>query len=169
MGDIWFISDTHFNHLNFLRFQDDNKKYIRPFKSVEEMNETIIDRWNSVVKSGDKVYHLGDVYFGNKEDATKIFQRLNGKKRLIVGNHDNILEIVSLKLFQKIQMWRMFPEYGILLTHVPVHESTLTPKKLINIHGHIHQNKTPIGPYYNVSVEVQNYTPIHLDQIRTVT
>lgn len=166
MRDMWFISDTHFNHTNILRFEDDNGDRIRgQFDSIQDMNETIIANWNSVVKDGDLVYHLGDVFFGAVEEYHEINSRLNGRKRLIVGNHDGIVGIVQRKFFQKIQMWRMFPEHGILLTHVPVHESTLFKKSLTNVHGHIHQNCSPTEYHINVSVEVRDYTPVHLDEL----
>ena len=78
-GDIWVISDTHFNHSNILTFSDKVGNPVRAFSSVEEMNEIMIDRWNSVVKPGDKVYHLGDVLFGDKEAFSRLWPRLNGR------------------------------------------------------------------------------------------
>lgn len=165
---IWCISDTHFNHANILTFEDHIGKPVRPFDTVGDMNETMIENWNKVVKPGDKVYHLGDVCFGSRKDyAEKIHPRLNGKKRLIVGNHDNILETGSL--FQKVLMWRKFD--WLLLTHVPVHESTLRESRfngytMTNIHGHIHQNKSPDGPYRCVCVEHTKYTPVNLEELR---
>src|SRR6056297_2500022 len=113
MSDIWVISDTHFFHSNILKFTDSTTgKLIRGsrFDSVEEMNECMLDNWNSVVKPGDKVYHLGDVFIGPKEDFQKFWPKLNGGKRLIVGNHDDIKFLASGGFFQKVQMWRMFPE-----------------------------------------------------------
>ena len=90
--DIWVISDTHFDHANILTFTDKVGKQTRNFDDVNHMNEHMIDRWNSVVKPGDKVYHLGDVLFGTRKEEwmNKNFPRLNGQKRLVVGNHDNI-------------------------------------------------------------------------------
>jgi len=64
--DIWVISDTHFDHANILNFTDKVGKPTRNFADVDEMNETMIANWNSVVKPGDKVYHLGDVLFGTQ-------------------------------------------------------------------------------------------------------
>lgn len=142
----------------------------RPFSTVEEMDEALIDNWNSVVKPGDKVYHLGDVTFGNKENYIEnIHKKLNGKKRLIVGNHDDVKFLAPY--FQKVMLWRMFRDLGLLLTHVPVHRSTLGEgrfdgKGMINVHGHIHQNPSPEGPYKCVCVEQINYTPINIEELR---
>ena len=144
----------------------------RPFSTVEEMDEALIDNWNSVVKPGDKVYHLGDVTFGNKENYIEnIHKKLNGKKRLIVGNHDDVKFLAPY--FEKVMLWRMFPDWGLLMTHVPVHPSTLgenrfTGKQMINVHGHIHSNPSPEGPYKCVCVEQphMNYTPINIEELR---
>ena len=144
----------------------------RPFSTTEEMDEALVDNWNSVVKPGDKVYHLGDVTFGNKENYIKnIHNRLHGKKRLIVGNHDDVKFLAPY--FEKVMLWRMFPDWGLLMTHVPVHPSTLgenrfTGKQMINVHGHIHSNPSPEGPYKCVCVEQphMNYTPINIEELR---
>lgn len=172
--DIWVISDTHFNHANILKFTGYDGKKVRHFTDLQEMNEEMISRWNSVVRPGDKVYHLGDVFFGPYEDADRILSRLNGQKRLIVGNHDTIYgrpgEILQ-RHFRKIHLWRNFSELGLLLSHVPVHESTLgesrfTGKQMVNVHGHTHQNGSPNGPYKSVCVEMINYTPVHIETLR---
>jgi len=178
--DIWIISDTHFRHSNILRFTDSNTgELVRPmFADVDEMDEHMIERWNSVVKQGDIVYHLGDVVMGDKEWFKKNWPRLNGNKRLIVGNHDDIPFLSSGGFFKKVQMWRMFPEFGLMFSHVPLHESSLLRhvdkaksyidgcESLLNVHGHIHQNPSPEGPYRNVSVEAINYTPVNIEELR---
>ena len=87
MSDIWIVSDTHFGHNNMLKFKDKDNNPIRPgFSTVEEMDEHMIECWNSVVKDGDIVYHLGDVFFDN---GHTVLPRLKGRKRLLLGNHDN--------------------------------------------------------------------------------
>ena len=174
--DIWLISDTHFFHANILKFTDDEGNLIRGafFSSVEEMNQCMLDNWNSVVKPGDKVYHLGDVMMGDKTEFKKYWSKLNGSKRLIVGNHDDIKWMAQNELFAKIHMWRMFTEFGLLLTHVPIHESGLrrgaptdeTAPMLLNIHGHIHQNPSPTEHHRCVCVEHINYTPINIEELR---
>ena len=182
MSDIWVISDTHFHHANILNFLDENGELIRgkQFSTVDEMDECMLENWNSVVKPGDKVYHLGDVQMGNKEHFTKFWSRLNGTKRLIVGNHDDIKFMATGDFFKEVYMWRLLSEFGLLLTHAPIHENSLYryPKKddvnswdkpkeeLLNIHGHIHQNPSPEGRYRCVCVEQINYTPINIEELR---
>ena len=183
--DIWVISDTHFSHENIIKYCD------RPFTDRDYMDEHMIDKWNSVVKPGDKVYHLGDVYMGEggQERFAKIAPRLLGQKRLILGNHDNGKDKLLQSVFQKIGVWRMFSEFGLLLTHVPVHPSSLTrierkakwsnddQKYLVeattynlkNIHGHTHTNAEPDGDTKNykcVCVELIDYTPVHIEELR---
>lgn len=164
--DIWVTSDTHFNHKNILTFNDKLGKPIRPFASVEDMNETIIENWNRNVKQGDKVYHLGDVFFGPKEEFKSLWPRLNGSKRLVVGNHDDIKFLSAGGFFQKVMMWRIFRDWGLILSHVPLREDQFRDGADLNIHGHIHANKSPEGPYVCVCVEQTDYSPVHIEDLK---
>ncbi len=179
--DIWVISDTHLGHENILKFKDSktgNPVRGHLFSNVDEMDEHILEKWNSVVKQGDIVYHLGDVFIGDKERFKKMWPKFKGSKRLIVGNHDDIKFLSSGGFFQKVQMWRMFPEFGLMMSHVPLHESNLLRlidrsgvypddcETLLNCHGHIHQNESPEGPYRNLSVEEIDYTPVNIEELR---
>lgn len=164
MSDIWVISDTHFNHANILKYGRD-----KDFQSIQEMNEVMVERWNSVVKPTDKVYHLGDFAMGPRADIPMFIRSLHGKKRLVVGNHDDVKSLAPY--FQKVMMWRMFPDWGLLLTHVPVHPTTLKEGRfgdatVKNIHGHIHANPSPAGPYQCVCVEQIDYTPVNIEDLK---
>ena len=170
MRDIWVISDTHFGHSNIIKYCE------RPYNDSVEMDWDMVRRWNNIVKPEDKVYHLGDVHMGaTRGYIDDLLSKLNGHKRLILGNHDNGKDQLLLKHFEKIDVWRMFPEFGLLFTHVPVHESALfrgktgneeKPNKLLNIHGHIHTNPSPSKDHRCVCVEQINYTPIHIEELR---
>ena len=163
MRDIFLISDTHFNHNGSLLWDDEDGNVQRNFSCVEEMNEHMIERWNSVVKQGDIVYHVGDVFLSDKEQADKILTRLNGKKRLLLGNHDNGKCSVLQKHFSKINVWRMFKEFEVVLTHVPIYLGNNETRRYdYNIHGHIHKSHLPSKKYGNVSVEVIDYTPVEI-------
>lgn len=78
----FYIADTHFGHQGMLEFGG------RPFTSTEEMDRTIIDNWNQTVRPTDLVFHLGDFGFGDTKRLASIFGQLNGRKRLVTGNHD---------------------------------------------------------------------------------
>lgn len=158
MTNIWLVSDTHFNHANVIKYCD------RPFDTTKEMDWFMVEKWNAVVKPNDHVYHLGDVYMNaSKGYIDNLLSKLNGKKRLILGNHDNGKDQILLRHFEKIMLWRNFDK--VVLTHIPLREDSIPGGNRINVHGHIHQNKSPNGPYKCVCVEQINYTPINLEEI----
>lgn len=171
MGKIFLVSDTHFAHKNILRFLDKEGNRTRPhWDDIEAHDFDLVARWNSVITEEDKVYHLGDVYMGNSSYVDNLLSKLNGKKRLILGNHDNPRDQVLQKHFKKIMLWRKFPEYGLLLTHVPVHESVLGEGRfkgvsVRNVHGHIHHNPAPSSKHVNISVEQIDYTPVNIEKV----
>src|SRR5690606_7413277 len=105
MAEIWVISDTHFGHEGILRFTMKDGTKVRSFSDVYEMDEIMIRNWNALIKPGEKVYHLCHVWFGGNETAERVLPRLNGKKRLILGNHDNGKNQLLQKYFEKIDVW----------------------------------------------------------------
>lgn len=84
MPNIWFTSDHHFGHQNIIKYTN------RPFESVPEMDEMLIQYHNELVKPDDIVWHLGDLALGTFEDSIQKAARLNGQKVLIPGNHDRV-------------------------------------------------------------------------------
>lgn len=170
MSNIWFFSDHHFSHTNILKFKDKEGNLIRPmFDSVDHMDEYMIHEWNSHIKPGDHVWHLGDITFNKEKFTNKILNKLHGKLRIVVGNHDDILFLSKLGRIQKLVESRRFDEYGFIATHRCVHQENLWNHRkqhgMVNVHGHIHHNPSPVGPYINVSVEATDYKPIHIDDI----
>lgn len=165
MPNIFVISDTHFGHSNILKFKQPNGEPVRPFTTVEEMDEYMIERWNLVVRPQDKVYHLGDVAM--RQSAIKTVARCNGKKRLVRGNHDVFKTRLYMEFFEEIYAIRVLD--SIAFTHIPLHPESVSQRWRGNVHGHVH-NSVPVlhyGPrYLNVSVEVINYTPVSLEDVK---
>ncbi len=130
---LYFISDTHFNHKNIIKYCN------RPFEDIEEMNDYIIKQWNKMVKIEDIVYHLGDLVLGNSIEAEKVLIQLNGIKYLIKGNHDHFrnsfYEKCGFKILKNAPI--VLDEYKIILSHKPIPD-TMIIKDYINVHGHIH-------------------------------
>lgn len=168
--NIFFASDHHFGHANILTFKREDETPLRDFASIEDMNEHIIARHNSVVRPNDKVYFLGDVVMSKKSSALSILARLNGEKVLVKGNHDQCTPEQYLVYFKDIRGSHQFD--GLIMTHIPIHSESLARWGL-NVHGHLHYNivrkegtKVPDERYFNVSMERINYTPISLEEVR---
>mgnify|MGYP005608672801 CR=1 FL=1 len=166
MSEIFVTSDTHFFHDYIIKFDPP-----RPFSTIDEHDEALIENWNSVVRAGDLVIHLGDVFWGNKEKFKSMWPRLAGKKELIVGNHDDIPWLSKGAFFKKVHLWKVLTDFKLVLTHIPMHVSQFHGPHTYgtdfkNVHGHIHSNPAPSEHHINVSVDVTNYTPVNLEELR---
>ena len=140
---IYLTSDTHFSHSNILEYCKDT----RPYKSIEHMNEIMINQWNEIVQDNDLVYHLGDVGFGSVEDLTTTVNRLNGRKVLIKGNHDlrYLKHQQFCDCFEEIHNYHeiKFNKIKIVLFHYPIKAFHGQDYGAIHCHGHLHS--TPSG------------------------
>jgi calcineurin-like phosphoesterase family protein len=162
--DFWITADTHFGHANALKFKREDGSPLRDFPGVDAMDEYMIARWNERVKPGDYVYHLGDVIFDMRK-LDMIMSRLNGKKRLILGNHDPLKGNKLSQYFDKVEVWKRFDQFGIVATHLPLHESALAVKYTRNVHGHIHAMDLKSPRHLCVSVERTGYAPVNVDEL----
>lgn len=155
---IFFTSDTHFGHKAIIDFCK------RPYSSVEEMNEELVKNWNNTVSKGDTVYHLGDFAFHNHN----IFHKLNGKKHLIKGNHDDkkVLELP----WSSVQDYKVLQENRkkFVLFHCPITDWEDMYKGSIHLHGHVHSKARAwqmLANSYDVGVDANNYTPVSMAEI----
>ena len=170
---VFIIADTHFGHKNIIDFEKD----ARPFATIEEHDEALVDRWNSAVNKNDTVWHLGDVLFG--EASFKTLGRLNGVKKLVMGNHDHYPMAKYLEHFS--QVFGAVKYRDCIMTHVPVHPNQFG-RFQTNIHGHLHSLVVLESPSYDyamrpvledipdiryicVSAEQINLTPILFDTL----
>jgi len=165
--NIYIISDNHFNHWNI------NKYCKRRFRSLDEMNRTMIKKWNNTIREQDIVISLGDIVFtkGESSKIFKIIKQLKGRKILVKGNHDR--KSYSFYLSHGFDfICERFDWYynhkKILFLHDPNKITSEDIKKHdFIIHGHIHNKLKMIRKrknciLANVSVEQINYTPISL-------
>jgi len=159
---LFVFSDPHFDSERII----ENAK--RPFGNVQEMNNTIIKNYNSIVCRNDICYWLGDImYDATKEKVRRIIFNMPGRKYLIMGNHDrNHSENWWLDCgFDRVFAHPVYiAEQYIMLSHEPLPEFGNMPK-IANYHGHIHINDYdfPVHDHHiNVCVEKTNYGPILL-------
>lgn len=171
---IWLTSDWHFCH---------NKPFIyesRGFTNIQEMNKTIIEKYNSVVNINDDVYCLGDCILNNLEEGIKCIKSLKGKIHIIRGNHCtdnkveaykkcyNVVEVCDIKIIKYSKTKTFY------LSHYPTICSNYTDNKnnyVINICGHKHcKNKfqdMDKGLIYHVELDAHNMYPVSIEQIFT--
>lgn len=158
---IYFISDLHLGHKGILKFGQRNHD------SIEDMHIAMLEQWNEKVrKNKDIVWVLGDVCMDINE--MHWLDKMNGQKRLILGNHDRLDLGVYRKYFSQIHSCHVGYK-GLLLTHIPVHPNEMVYRNWItNIHGHIHHAaKNNLGPqYFNVNVDIVGYAPLSLEEVR---
>lgn len=195
----YFVSDLHFNHKNIITFTTDaplscgrtqastrgadgsisrqrtlDDGSLTPFQSIEEHDEHIIEQVNKVVRPQDRLYIMGDVAMNRS--GIKQVGRMNGRKKLIKGNHDIFKLADYTPYFEDILASRVYPQHNIIVTHIPVAISELQGRFKYNLHGHTHINTVPFvgnfpgwedlySPYINLCPERVGFAPISLDEI----
>lgn len=167
---IFIISDTHFGHYNIIKYCN------RPFETVEQMNETIIENWNKVVGPNDIVIHCGDFYLGRgaRQTAPREFRRrLNGKIILILGNHDD----KRCAFVSDCGFNAAFFHYHIFGDTLMICHSTVYPPKnafnniRFTFYGHVHNND--LDPFNfaakrcNVCADELDFKPLDITSFLT--
>ena len=161
----FFTADTHFGHANILRYCAGT----RPFKDLNHMHEVLIANWNAKVGQADTVYHLGDFGFGPAVRLAR--KRLNGKIRLILGNHDKF-GLEDAGIFQSIDTLKLVDVDGqrIVLCHYAMRTWQFQSKGAWQLYGHSHGN-LPDDIVLNscdVGVDCWNMAPVSIAQLRAV-
>lgn len=176
MPNIFFISDLHLGHTNILGFTRQDGTPLRPgFNNIDEHDSFVIESINKVVKPSDRLILVGDCVMNKKN--MHLMHRINGKKTLVMGNHDPSDPEYLTPFFEKIAGAVTISD--MIVTHIPVHPAQLEYRFTKNIHGHLHGHNvmlhSSVAPgkfnpvdtrYFNVSVESCNYTPVSLEDIK---
>lgn len=162
MTKTFFASDLHLGHTNAcLKFTRADGSPLRNFPSAEEMDNHILEKWNSTVADEDRVYLLGDCVM-NRRYLPKL-KLLKGRIKLVLGNHD-IFPLNEYPSNWEITGYVVKPKAPFIASHIPLKETSLDRFGL-NIHGHLHANVENDPRYINVSMEQIQYTPISLDDV----
>lgn len=167
-GKTWVYSDPHFYHHNICKFTNYDGSKMRPWDDAVTMTEEMIQWYNELVSVNDRVYILGDVAF-SAENMRRAISRMNGRKCLILGNHDPKHLRKYFDLLDDVRGY--IQRSGFIMSHIPLHPGSLGRWK-VNIHGHTHNNVV-IDPddneedirYYCACVERTNFRPKLLDEI----
>ncbi|MFA8451198.1 MAG: metallophosphoesterase family protein [Bacteroidales bacterium] len=172
MENIYFTSDHHFGHKNIIKYSN------RPFADVEEMNNSLIERWNSKIQKNDKVYHLGDIGFCDTSTLKHIISQLNGKIHLVKGNHDRISsEIKNLfewvKDYHELKLNDVDHNSGkqlIVLSHYAMRVWNKSHHGSYHLYGHSH-GELPDDIHslsFDVGVDAHNYYPLSYQEVKEI-
>lgn len=158
----YFTSDTHYGHANIIKYCN------RPFLSVAEMNNVLIDNINAIVKENDTLYHLGDFAMGGIQNAYEFRDKLKCKHiNLIMGNHDNY-KLRKATIFDHV--WDFHEYHGersIVLCHYALRVWNKSHHGYYHLYGHSH-GTLPDDPNvrsFDVGVDCHSFKPLSIKEI----
>lgn len=173
---IYYISDLHLGDQRIIELCK------RPFASIDDYEKYLIDKWNSKITKDDDVYLLGDM--GCSIEIVKSFiSKVNGRKHLIIGNHDEeyVDDYKHLDLFVNIDKLLYINDSGrrVCVCHYPLMDWFYGSQIIYHVYGHIHnknaansgylyqeiENYYKNKPAFNASVDVINFEPVTLDEL----
>jgi len=178
---IFYIADLHFGHKNIIRYDN------RPFSTVEEMDQALIENWNARVSNNDEVYVLGDIGWYDDNKLAEIFSGLNGIKTLIRGNHDRGATPILYRAhcFDAYKDYLEIEDNGtrVIMSHYPIPFWNGQFRNSVHLYGHVHNSHQwnymenirrelselqdiPMR-MYNVGcmMPYMNYTPMTLNEV----
>ena len=164
----FFTADEHYYHNKILQYCN------RPFTSIQEMNETLINNHNGIVEKDDITIHAGDfTLLKNKEMIYKnIINRLNGKHIFLVGSHDYWLSKHNTSSYSYIgqQIWEklIFHEgqkYYIVVCHYAMRTWARSHYNSYQLYGHSHGKLDPVGKQHDIGVDNNKFMPVPMDDI----
>lgn len=168
--ELFFTADLHFHHHHIINFCN------RPYKNVDEMNESIIENWNNKIPKTGTTFILGDVTWQALQTTEHLLDQLNGKKILITGNHDK-QSIVSYfeesydMLGITITDEKEYKKYYVHLCHFPLAEWDRFFHGSYHLHGHQHKSKDMRIVQKNkldVGLDSNNMIPYSWEDVKNV-
>ena len=169
MTRTFFSADHHFGHAGIL---SPKMNAPRPFASIEEHDRTLVACWNAIVRKEDVVHHLGDfAYKCTPGYAASLLRRLNGRKFLVRGNHDEIGKSLPWDgpvrdvARVHVQDPGMRSARGAWLSHYAHRVWPHMHRGDLHLFGHSHGSLEPIPNSLDVGVDCWGWTPVTLPQI----
>lgn len=169
-GKVFVTSDWHLGHSG--KEPNEARSIIvmdnRPFETLEEMKQTLVNNWNTIINDNDEVYILGDLSFESPQKVNELLTNLKGIKHLIVGNHDEYLSSKKFDrtLFETITIASEvnYKGHKFVMSHYPMYVNDLPTRNIIALHGHTHKREMyHWNNTYNVGCMHYDYKPVNLD------
>ena len=165
-NNTFFTADLHICHTNIIK--------IRGFDNNDDYHNLLINNWNNKVDKNDLTYILGDVIW--KSDGVEIIKQLNGRKRIIKGNHDHTPDLKHMKKQNIIEQFSdcegvtiydsvADKDRYIYLSHYPHRSWNRSYHGSLHFYGHIHNTIDDWGLSTDVGVDKWNHTPVSFDEL----
>jgi calcineurin-like phosphoesterase family protein len=155
---LFFTGDEHYWHRNVIKYAN------RPYPSIEDMNEDIISKHNSVVKKGDRVIHDGDFALCSREKAQEIIKRLNGEHIFLIGSHDRWLG--------KRKQWDIrsytIGNNQVIVCHYCLRTWPRSHYNSWHLYAHSHGRLEPIGKSHDIGVDNNGFYPVSEEEIEAI-
>lgn len=161
----YFTADHHFGHANIIKYTN------RPFKSVEEMDNELIRRWNEKVKVNDIVYHLGDFTLLSYKDAYSYLDKLNGNIFIVPGGHDkrwvrHAINFDNANVLPSLATYYFGDDaWPFILCHYPLLSWDRSHYGSIHLHGHSHGTIPNEGGRFDVGIDTNDFYPYSLEDV----
>jgi calcineurin-like phosphoesterase family protein len=178
---LFFTSDTHYNHTNICRGVTrwtDAEDITRDFKTLDQMNDRIVNGINAEVGENDILFHLGDWSFGGFDSIPEFHQRINCRNiHLVLGNHDHHIErnrdgirhiFASINQYVELEVNK---QHNFVLMHYPIMSWNNMNDSTIHLHGHVHlppNRRIGKGKMMDVGVDGNGMDPISLTKVLTL-
>lgn len=172
----WISSDHHFGHKNIIKYTPWSRGHLN---STEEMNEELIAKHNSLVGANDLTFFVGDFAFCSPKEAMEYMSRMNGKKILIMGNHDrklwNSTEFQSMAKMagligsdKYLTFEHKMPDgrkRSVVLFHFKIDGWDAKHHGSYHLHGHLHSAPDQLinSRRMDIGVDTNNLYPHSLD------
>jgi len=161
----WFTADFHLGHKNIIKYCN------RPFDSVKEMDDHILDVLEKMTNPGDTLYFLGDLTFRWKI-AVMFFKRFSYLEiHYIRGNHDSRKVLnQALKNCASISQIKDIKIEGqpITLCHYAMRIWNKSHFNAWQLYGHSHGRLKPIGKQYDIGVDNNQFMPRSFGEIKEI-
>lgn len=175
----YFTGDTHFGHRRIMEFCPTTRGH---YANVDDMDNSMILNWNMTVGKDDVIYHVGDFAFANHGRMREIFLQLNGRIRLITGNHDtNLKKALGDRLLAKGLLECRYPGYHeanfngtkVVINHFAQRVWNNHHHGALHVYGHSHGSLPGLGKSVDVGVDSaelglftgENMRPYSLEEV----
>ena len=160
----FYTADLHLGHASIIAMCN------RPFTSVEEMDQVLVENIRKRVCQKDDLWIVGDLAMAKMADRPRIealFKRIPGRKHLIIGNHDKRW-VHELK-WHSIGGLKEIKDEGrrVTLCHYPLMTWPGSRHGAMQLFGHVHNNWVGCRGSVNVGVDLWDFMPVTLDEAQT--